>query len=67
MRHGLAVELFKPTGIPAVYQHVFLVRWFLGMVYSWVNLGYHLIGVVLIARADGTTRDTKTAVKPRME
>ena len=43
----LAVELFKLTGIPAEYQHVFLVRWFLGMVYSWVNLGYYFLGVVL--------------------
>src|SRR5271156_4278990 len=32
----LAVELFKLTGIPAEYQHVFLVRWFLGMIYSLV-------------------------------
>src|SRR5947207_11202770 len=42
----LAVELFKLTGIPAEYQYVFLVRWFLGMIYSWVNLGYYFIGVV---------------------
>ena len=30
----LAVELFKLTGIPAENQHVFLVRWFLGMTFS---------------------------------
>src|SRR3954464_14636073 len=34
----LAVELFKLTGIPAEHQHVFLVRWFLGMIFSWVNV-----------------------------
>ena len=52
----LAVELFKRTGIPAENQHVFLVRWFLGMTFSVVNLGYYLIGVVLSALADGVTR-----------
>ncbi len=57
----LAVELFKLTGIPAEHQHVFLVRWFLGMTFSVVNLGYYLIGVVLIACADGATRGTKRA------
>ena len=50
-----AVELFKLTGIPAEYQRLLLVRWFLGMVFSWVNLGYYFIGVVLIAFADCTT------------
>src|SRR5215212_5411314 len=35
----LAVELFKLTGIPAENQRVFLVRWFLGMTFSAVNLG----------------------------
>jgi hypothetical protein len=48
----LAVELFKLTGIPAEYQRLFLVRWFLGMTFSWVNLGYYFLGVVLIAFAD---------------
>ena len=52
----LAVELFKLTGIPAENQHVFLVRWFLGMIFSVVNLGYYFIGVVLIAFADCATR-----------
>jgi hypothetical protein len=52
----LAVELFKLTGIPAENQHVFLVRWFLGMTFSVVNLGYYLIGVALSAFADGATR-----------
>lgn len=52
----LAVELFKLTGIPADNQHVFLVRWFLGMTFSVVNLGYYLIGVALIAFADSATR-----------
>jgi hypothetical protein len=55
----LAVELFKLTGIPAEYQHVFLVRWFLGMTFSWVNLGYYFVGVVLIAFADYATRDSR--------
>ena len=55
----LAVELFKLTGIPAENQHVFLVRWFLGMNFSVVNLGYYLIGVVLIAFADWATRGAK--------
>jgi hypothetical protein len=57
----LAVELFKLTGIPAEYQHVFLVRWFLGMCFSLVNLGYYLIGVVLIAFADCATRGARRA------
>ena len=52
----LAVELFKLTGIPAENQHLFSVRWFLGMSFSVVNLGYYLIGVVLVAFADGATR-----------
>jgi hypothetical protein len=52
----LAVELFKLTGVPAEYQHLFLVRWFLGMTFSAANLGYYLIGVVLIAFADHVTR-----------
>jgi hypothetical protein len=52
----LAVEVFKLTGIPAEHQHVLLVRWFLGMTFSAVNLGYYFIGVVLIAFADGATR-----------
>ena len=59
----LAVELFKLTGIPAEHQHVFLVRWFLGMTFSVVNLGYYFIGVVLIAFADHTTRDSKRSEK----
>lgn len=59
----LAVELFKLTGIPAENQHVFLVRWFLGMNFSVVNLGYYLIGVVLIAFADGATRGLKQGEK----
>lgn len=52
----LAVELFKLTGIPAGNQDVFLVRWFLGMTFSVVNLGYYLLGVVLVALADYATR-----------
>src|SRR5262245_29707348 len=52
----LAVEVFKLTGVPAANQRVFLVRWFLGMTFAWVNLGYYFIGVVLIAFADCATR-----------
>ena len=59
----LAVELFKLTGIPAEYQHVFLVRWFLGMTFSVVNLGYYFLGVVLIAFADYATRGSKRGEK----
>jgi hypothetical protein len=59
----LAVELFKLTGIPTDNQRVFLVRWFLGMTFAWVNLGYYFIGVVLIAFADCATRDAKQAEK----
>lgn len=54
----LAVELFKLTGIPAENQNQFLVRWFLGMTFSVVNLGYYLLGVVLIAVVDRATRDS---------
>jgi len=57
----LAVELFKLTGIPAENQHVFFVRWFLGMTFSVVNLGYYLIGVVLSALADSATRGVPRA------
>src|SRR5271170_4435098 len=60
----LAVELFKLTGIPAEYQGVLLVRWFLGMTFSSVNLGYYLIGVVLIAFADRATRGAKMTAEP---
>jgi hypothetical protein len=59
----LAVELFKLTGIPAENQHVFLVRWFLGMTFSAVNLGYYFIGVVLVALADCVTRGSKRGEK----
>ena len=52
----LAVELFKLTGIPAEYQRLLFVRWFLGMTFSWLNLGYYLLGVLLIAFADRATR-----------
>jgi hypothetical protein len=57
----LAVELFKLTGIPAENQGVFLVRWFLGMTFAWVNLGYYFLGVVLIAFADCATRRARRA------
>jgi hypothetical protein len=57
----LAVELFKLTGIPAEHQRLLLVRWFLGMTFSVVNLGYYFIGLVLIAFADYATRDAKPA------
>jgi hypothetical protein len=59
----LAVELFKLTGIPGENQRVFLIRWFLGMTFSVVNLGYYFIGVVLIAFADGATRGSKHGEK----
>ena len=59
----LAVELFKLTGIPAENQRVFLVRWFLGMTFAWVNLAYYCLGVVLIAFADGATRGARRAEK----
>ncbi len=52
----LAVELFKLTGIPAENHHILLVRWFLGMTFSCVNLGYYFIGVVLVASVDLATR-----------
>jgi Protein of unknown function (DUF2809) len=60
----LAVELFKLTGIPAETQHMRLVRWFLGMTFSPVNLGYYFIGVVLSACADGATRGATMAAEP---
>jgi hypothetical protein len=59
----LAVELFKLTGVPAEHQHVFLVRWFLGMTFSWVNLGYYSLGAALAALADGATRGAKAAAR----
>src|SRR5262245_30255331 len=59
----LAVELFKLTGIPAEHQDVFLVRWFLGMSFNVVNLGYYFLGVVLIGFADWATRGARRAEK----
>ena len=59
----LAVELFKLTGIPAENQNVFLVRWFLGVVFNVVNLGYYFMGVVLIAFADRATRGSGRSKK----
>jgi hypothetical protein len=56
----VAVEVFKLTRIPAEHQHVFLVRWFLGSTFAWVNLGYYFIGAVLSAVADGATRGEAT-------
>jgi hypothetical protein len=61
----LAVELFKLTGIPAEHQHVFLVRWFLGMSFNLVNLGYYFIGVVLAAFADLATRGANEGSQDR--
>ncbi len=55
----LAVEFFKLTGIPAANQHVFLVRWFLGMIFDVVNLGYYFTGAALTALADYATRGSK--------
>src|SRR3954467_14270145 len=63
----LAVEVFKLTGIPAENQHVFLVRWFLGMVFAWANVGYYLIGAVLSALADAATRGSKRGEKSGRE
>ena len=63
----LSVELFKLTGIPAENQHVFLVRWFLGMTFSVVNLGYYFVGVVLIALADYATRGSSRVDNRRRE
>src|SRR5262249_31872711 len=59
----LAVELFKLTGIPAENQHVFLVRWFLGMSFNWVNLCYYFTGAVLAAFGDWATRSCKRSEK----
>lgn len=59
----LAVELFKLTGIPAENHHVFLVRWFLGMTFSVVNLGYYFTGAILAAFADHATRGSKPSEK----
>jgi hypothetical protein len=62
----LAVELFKLTGIPAEHQRVFLVRWFLGMTFSYLNLAYYFIGVLLVAAADRATRPhQKTKTRPQ--
>ena len=58
----LAVELFKLTGFPADNQHLFLVRWFLGMTFDAVNLVYYFAGAVLAAFADGATRGSKRVV-----
>src|SRR5262245_10162923 len=59
----LAVELFKLTGIPAENQHVFVVRWFLGMTFAAVNLVYYFTGAVLSAFADYATGGSKRGEK----
>ena len=58
----LAVELFKLTGIPAEHQRVFLVRWFLGVAFDAVNLGYYFAGAVLPAVADWAARPKRGGV-----
>ena len=63
----LAVELFKLTGIPAEYHHVFLVRWFLGMTFDAVNLIYYFTGAALTAFADDVTRGSKRDEKSGRE
>ena len=52
----VAVEVFKLTGVPAANQDVWFVRWFLGMTFAWLNIGYYALGVLLIAAADWATR-----------
>jgi hypothetical protein len=59
----VAVEFFKLTGIPAENQDVFLVRWFLGMTFDTVNLGYYFTGAALSAFADYATRGSKRGEK----
>jgi hypothetical protein len=56
----VAVEFFKLTGFPAENQDLFLVRWFLGMTFSAINLIYYFLGVALIAFADSATRSRNT-------
>ena len=63
----LAVELFKLTGVPAENQHRFLVRWFLGMTFSFVNLGYYLLGASLTALADAATRAPRRNGQPSVK
>ena len=58
-----AVELFKLTGIPRENQHLFLVRWFLGMVFDPVNLVYYFTGAALAACADSATRGSRQGRK----
>lgn len=60
----VVVEFFKLTGYPAENQHLFLVRWFLGMKFSLVNIGYYFIGAVLGAVADSVTRGQPHAGVP---
>jgi hypothetical protein len=56
----LAVELFKLTGVPAANQRVYFVRWFLGMTFSVVNVGYYFAGAALSAIAGAMTRGGNT-------
>ncbi len=50
-----AVELFKLTDIPRNNQNLFLVRWFLGMVFDWINILYYFLGALLGASVDWAT------------
>ena len=59
----LTVEFFKLTGIPAEYHHVFLVRWFLGMVFDPVNLIYYFTGAALAGLADYASHTPKRVEK----
>jgi hypothetical protein len=48
----LAVEFFQTTGIPASYEHVVVVRWFLGTTFSWHDVGCYVVGVGVVTVLD---------------
>ena len=48
----LAVECFQATGIPAHYEHITVVRWFLGTTFSWHDVGCYVVGVAVITALD---------------
>ena len=49
----LAVEGFQATGVPARSMDTWVVRWLLGTAFARHDVGCYVLGVALVAAADG--------------
>ena len=49
----LAVEAMQATGLPAQYADSLVIRWLIGTTFAWHDIGCYVVGVALIAAADG--------------